>query len=204
MRMLRHSFFSIFLVATALSFLLGGPWLWLGFGFLTFGAVSFDIFLPDDLSSHADSAPLLLNTYLFLTLPLIYINLLCFNWQMSAGDFLGLGAALQSLGFDLNPEKINRTFMQNIGAYFSISLMISAAGTVTAHELVHRVWDRKSLIVGRWLLAPSCDTGFAIEHVYGHHANLATDKDPSSARRGEGFWRFFPRSAMERSRVLGR
>jgi alkane 1-monooxygenase len=59
---------------------------------------------------------------------------------------------------------------------------------------VHRTWDAKALITGRWLLTLTFDTSFAIEHVYGHHAHVATDQDPASARAGETFFQFFPRS----------
>jgi hypothetical protein len=197
MRMLRHSLFSVFLLITAVSFLLGGAWLWLGFGFLVAGAVSLDVFLPDDLSSHSDSNPGLMNFFLFMTLPLLALNVLLFNWQMATGDFLRIGALfLDGFGIDLMTAKNSRTLSNGIGAYHSLSILIAAAGTVVAHELVHRVWDKKSLITGRWLLAMSCDTSFSIEHVYGHHANVATLKDPASARRGESFWMFLPRSAI--------
>lgn len=197
MRMLRHSLFSVFLLFTAVSFLLGGAWLWLGFGFLVAGAVSLDIFLPDDLSSHADSSPRVMNFFLFMTLPLLCLNVLAFNWQMGPGDFLGLGALFsEGFGSDILTAKNARSLGDAIGAYHSLSILIAAAGTVVAHELVHRVWDKKSLIVGRWLLSLSCDTSFSIEHVYGHHANVATLKDPASARRGESFWSFLPRSTI--------
>ncbi|RYZ52323.1 MAG: hypothetical protein EOP07_19790, partial [Proteobacteria bacterium] len=197
MRMLRHSLFSVFLLITSVSFLVGGAWLWLGFGFLVAGAVSLDIFLPDDLSSHADSNPRVMNFFLFATLPLLLLNVFAFNWQMAHGDLWGIGALLsKEFGVDLLVAKNVRSLSDSIGAYHSLSILIAAAGTVVAHELVHRVWDKKSLIIGRWLLALSADTSFSIEHVYGHHANVATLKDPASARRGESFWRFFPRSTF--------
>src|SRR5690606_31385866 len=40
-------------------------------------------------------------------------------------------------------------------------------------------------LVGRWLLAFTWDTGFAIEHVHGHHRYVGTEKDPATARRGQ-------------------
>ena len=197
MHMLRHSLFSVFLVCTAVSYLAGGAWLWLGIGFLVLGALTLDVFLPDDLSSHAHSQPWVMNSFLFLTLPLLYLNVLFFNWQMSDGDFLGIGASLQGiLGFDLLAAKNLRSIGNSIGAYLSLGILISGAGTVVAHELVHRVWDKKSMVAGRWLLALSGDTSFSIEHVHGHHAQVATLKDPASSRRGESFWRFFPRSTF--------
>jgi alkane 1-monooxygenase len=35
---------------------------------------------------------------------------------------------------------------------------------------------------------------FAVEHNRGHHVRVATPDDPASARLGEGFWRFLPRT----------
>jgi fatty-acid desaturase len=63
-------------------------------------------------------------------------------------------------------------------------LMIGMVGTITAHELTHRTWDPISMFVGRWLLAFSFDTSFAIEHVYGHHRYVSTTEDPATAPRG--------------------
>ena len=63
-----------------------------------------------------------------------------------------------------------------------------------AHELIHRTdkeWDK---LVGRWLLAFTWDTGFAIEHVHGHHRNVGTELDPATARRGEYIVAFVWRS----------
>lgn len=200
MRALRHSLFTFFLLLTAMSFCFGGAWLWLGFGCLGIAAVTLDVFLPDDLSSHAQSSPRLMNTYLYLTLPLVYLNVFAFNWQMSPVDFLGIGAFAQNYGIDIFGAKLGRSIVESIGAYMSIGLLISASGTVAAHELVHRVWDKNSVIMGRWLLAQSLDTSFSIGHVYGHHANVAMEDDPASARKGEGFWAFFPRSVWGSNR----
>jgi len=40
------------------------------------------------------------------------------------------------------------------------------------------------MAIGRWLLAFSFDTVFAIEHVYGHHRYVSTLHDPATAPRG--------------------
>jgi alkane 1-monooxygenase len=41
---------------------------------------------------------------------------------------------------------------------------------------------------------------FVIEHNRGHHARVATPEDPASARFGESFWAFFPRSVIGAAR----
>jgi alkane 1-monooxygenase len=67
-------------------------------------------------------------------------------------------------------------------------LMIGTIGTIVAHELVHRAWDPVSMQLGRWLLAFSFDTAFAIEHVHGHHRRVCTPADPATAPRGRSAW----------------
>lgn len=37
---------------------------------------------------------------------------------------------------------------------------------------------------------------FSIEHNRGHHVRVATPEDPASARFGETFWEFLPRSVL--------
>jgi hypothetical protein len=67
----------------------------------------------------------------------------------------------------------------------ALGLFYGGAAINVAHELIHRTQDALSLAWGRWLLAFSCDTTFAIEHVYGHHRTVATEADAATARRGE-------------------
>ncbi len=70
---------------------------------------------------------------------------------------------------------------------------INGVGIGTAHELGH-----KKEALDRWLskiaLAPSAYGHFFVEHNRGHHKRVATAQDPASARMGESFWAFLPRS----------
>ena len=52
------------------------------------------------------------------------------------------------------------------------------------------------MLEGRWLLSASCNADFAIEHVYGHHVTVGTDKDPATARKGENVYTFAIRSTV--------
>jgi len=71
--------------------------------------------------------------------------------------------------------------------------MVSGVAINTAHELGHK---RASL--ERWLsrvaLAQSGYGHFFIEHNRGHHVKVATPEDPASARLGESFYAFLPRT----------
>ena len=63
----------------------------------------------------------------------------------------------------------------------------------TAHELGH-----KSETAERWMskiaLAQTFYGHFFVEHNRGHHVRVATPEDPASARLGESFWAFLPRT----------
>ncbi|MBN9734852.1 MULTISPECIES: fatty acid desaturase [unclassified Pseudonocardia] len=65
----------------------------------------------------------------------------------------------------------------------------------TAHELGHKRED-----VERWAakiaLAPSFYGHFYVEHNRGHHVRVSTPEDPASARMGESFYRFWPRTVV--------
>lgn len=71
--------------------------------------------------------------------------------------------------------------------------MLGGTGINTAHEMGHK---KESL--ERWLakitLAQTWYGHFYIEHNRGHHVRVATPEDPASARFGETFWEFLPRS----------
>ena len=71
--------------------------------------------------------------------------------------------------------------------------LVSGGGINVAHELGHK---RDAL--ARWLaklaLAPAMYGHFFVEHNRGHHVRVATPEDPASARLGESFWRFLPRT----------
>ncbi|MEO1170758.1 MAG: alkane 1-monooxygenase, partial [Myxococcota bacterium] len=72
----------------------------------------------------------------------------------------------------------------HLSGWILTGLMIGLVGTIPAHELTHRTWDRTSMVIGRALLAFSFDTIFSIEHVYGHHRYVSTEEDPATAPRG--------------------
>src|SRR5262249_44701626 len=71
--------------------------------------------------------------------------------------------------------------------------MVSGVAINTAHELGH-----KRANLERWLsrvaLAQSGYGHFFIEHNRGHHVKVATPEDPASARLGESFYAFLPRT----------
>lgn len=76
---------------------------------------------------------------------------------------------------------------------FSLGYVGGVLAINVAHELIHRR-NRFDRIVGGLLLCSVSYVTFKVEHVRGHHVWVATDRDPSSARRGESIYRFLPRA----------
>lgn len=81
-----------------------------------------------------------------------------------------------------------------IGLALSVGVL-GGTGINAAHEMGHK---KESL--ERWFskisLAQTCYGHFYIEHNRGHHVRVATPEDPASARFGESFWEFLPRSVF--------
>lgn len=79
-----------------------------------------------------------------------------------------------------------------MGAMLSIALSNGGIGITIAHELIHRS-NKFEQLLGRILLLSVLYMHFAIEHVRGHHATVATEEDPASAKKGQSFYAFlFP------------
>ena len=81
-------------------------------------------------------------------------------------------------------------------AYLGLALTVGTVagiGINTAHELGHKR-DRLERRLSKVALAQSAYGHFYVEHNRGHHANVSTPDDPASARLGESFWRFLPRT----------
>ncbi len=167
--------------------------MWFPFLFILILASVGDYLIPADLSSPTFEKPWLLNTFLYANLPLLLAGYVLFFarlslWQEGSESFFSpffLEARRATSAVDL------------IGGFLGLGLLFGIAATNVAHELVHRTWSPWAQGVGRCLLAFTWDGQFAIEHVYGHHRKVSTFEDPASARRGEGFYRFFVRSFSE-------
>ena len=108
-------------------------------------------------------------TYLFL--PVQYAGLIFACWMWSRGGL----SAIDSIGLALT-----------VG-------MVAGVAINTAHELGHKRASSE-----RWLsrvaLAQTGYGHFFIEHNRGHHVRVATPEDPASARLGESFYAFWPRT----------
>jgi alkane 1-monooxygenase len=180
------------LVVPSLAFVGYGLWAATGFGgFLWIGPVVILVIVPAidlltglDRSNPPDDVIEALEqdryyrwiTYLFL--PIQYAGFVGAFWVLANGDPLGLQGELSTL--------------DKVGLAISIGC-IGGIGINTAHELGHKKESNE-----RWLskiaLAQSFYGHFYIEHNRGHHVRVATPEDPASARMGENFYQFWPRT----------
>ncbi len=82
--------------------------------------------------------------------------------------------------------------LETAGNVFSLGVL-GGIGIVVAHEMGHKP-GRFEKLLAKALLHPVFYGHFTREHNLGHHRLVATPEDPSSARLGESFFRFYPRA----------
>jgi len=78
-----------------------------------------------------------------------------------------------------------------VGALCSCGVA-NGIGFTVAHELLHGA-KRTDRLLSNALLALFCYMHWSKSHLL-HHVKVATEEDPSTARRGESLWAFIPRS----------
>lgn len=78
---------------------------------------------------------------------------------------------------------------------FTMGLLCGTFGINVGHELGHRV-NRFEQILAKALLLTSLYMHFFVEHNKGHHKNVATREDPSSARLWEPVYTFYFRTII--------
>ncbi len=95
----------------------------------------------------------------------------------------------------------HRVSRPDAGGWEIASLVISVGaatgifGVLAAHEMVHSR-SRAKRALGLAMLSAMTYRHFDIAHVYGHHRWAGTDRDPSTARRGENLYAFFLRTLI--------
>ncbi len=191
MHYLKYLLFHSLTFAAVAGILLGGAYMWLGLITALVFVVLGDVLLGDDTSTPELKHKWLLNLQLYSALILVSSLTFCMVWMSGPDqtDALGFGGWLQSFtGYDIFTARSNSNIFDYLGGVLSTILFIGLVGTIVGHELTHRTWDPASMFIGRWLLAFSWDTGFAIEHVYGHHKYVSTIDDPATAPRGRNVY----------------
>lgn len=82
-----------------------------------------------------------------------------------------------------------------LGLALACGVLTGGGGITVAHELCHRKasWARASAEV---LMTSVSYPWFTVEHVLGHHRNVATPVDPATSRLGESVYGFWGRSVF--------
>ena len=100
----------------------------------------------------------------------------------------------------INVSSTNVTIMTAAALGAAVGMSGGSIGITTAHELIHRK-NKFMRGIGVLLLVLCCYGHFRIEHIYGHHLNVATKEDPATARRGENFYFYFIRCVINLSLI---
>ncbi len=87
------------------------------------------------------------------------------------------------------------TWAGMVGWVISVGFISGIIAINVGHELIHKN-SRLERTAGGIILATTAYGTFKIEHVLGHHAWVATDRDASSAKRGQSVYAFVPRAII--------
>jgi len=82
---------------------------------------------------------------------------------------------------------------EKLTIFAAAGLFMGQVSNSNAHELIHRPgrWLRRA---GRWIYISVLFGHHFSAHTLVHHVHVGTRADPSTARRGESFYRFFVRA----------
>lgn len=97
--------------------------------------------------------------------------------------------------FFVSMQNSRLLWWETAGRICSMGLLCGTFGINVAHELGHRV-NKYEQWFAKALLLTSLYMHFFIEHNKGHHKNVATPEDPSSARYNEPVYTFYFRTII--------
>lgn len=113
-----------------------------------------------------------------------------FNWML----YLNLPIVYGLLAFVLyQVSQISHTNTELIGYTLSTGIILGANAINVAHELGHRD-SFAERVLAKILLMPTLYGHFYIEHNHGHHLEVGTPNDPSSARYNQALFLFWPQA----------
>ncbi len=172
MRTLRFGIPFLFLASAPLGFVLGGAWSFLTMALAPAALCTFDLVLGFEADAQAPPG-----ARRYRALPYLYIALQIAVTVWAAASIGRPGVSL----------------VEAVGLTISVGVTAGIFGILAAHEMVHSPVPAERAL-GLVLLASVGYMHFRIAHIHGHHVHAATLKDPATARRGEGAYRFIVRS----------
>ncbi|TVR77652.1 MAG: alkane 1-monooxygenase [Chitinophagaceae bacterium] len=178
----RIGFLSAFLI-TALFFIgmkAGGGYTYMGFLFAFFVLPALDLLVGKD-SENVDEGSVSEESkkfyYRFITYLWAYIQV-----------FVVIFSCYQV-------TQLNYNLFEWTGFILSLGTMTGGIGITVAHELGHKN-TKIEQFYSKVLLMTVSYMHFFVEHNRGHHVHVATPKDPATAKYGESFYRFWPRTVF--------
>ena len=150
-----------------------------------------DYFVKEGGFEKKYSYPFLLNLPMYINLPLLTAFIFFAIFSISPNSQF-MSSSIINLDIYIELDRIRQSYalIDMFSIVFLSGLIVGISGTVPGHELVHRTKSKLDMFFGNWLLAYSWDCTFAVEHVYGHHKNVATGIDPATGKRGENIYKF--------------
>ena len=154
----------------------GGAWPYAALGYMTILVFVLDRIVPAAPGAPEDAAEFPGSPVLLTALGLMH--------------FAVMGAAIWAVGGQAGLDWPARITL-GIGA----GLVFGQIGHPAAHELIHKR-PRAQRFLGRMIYSSLLVGHHASAHLLVHHVHVATDRDPNSAPRGEGFYRFALRAGL--------
>ena len=178
MKSLPYWVFFLIPIATFFGLQAGGLWILVGLA-IVFGLVPvLEVVLGLRTDNDGTDGPRRRWAYdlpLFAYIPLQLAMLGYATWLVASGQIAGGEIAVTIL---------------------AMGLLTGGGGINIAHELMHRK-SAPERAAAEVLMGCTTYTHFCIEHVYGHHRNVATPRDAASSRFGESLYRFLPRTIAQ-------
>jgi alkane 1-monooxygenase len=161
---------SLPLVLVALAALWGGVWGWLAVGYVTVFVFCLDRLKARGMVNADPQAEFPGGDRLLVVL--------------GAGHFVVLALAVRGVAGAGGLDPVERVLLA-----VAAGLVAGQIGHPAAHELIHR-GARAKRRLGRLIYTSLLFGHHASAHLHVHHVHVATADDPSSARPGEGFYRY--------------
>ncbi|MCP4382776.1 MAG: hypothetical protein GY798_15380 [Hyphomicrobiales bacterium] len=191
----RFAILPAIMALSLVAFTWGGAWLWLG-GFLLLGVNLLADLVGDNYVEGVDhpSRPFL-DAMLHSAVPLMVLMTVGLLLYAASPDTIMAQVAAE---FSIATAGVT-WWIDAAAVVFTTGILAGCAGVSFAHELIHRP-ARAEWLLGQVLLVLCLHPSVALEHVYGHHRNIGTAADPTTAPRGMGFWRYLPHTVADEIR----
>lgn len=182
------------MIAALAAILSGGAMIWIvAIVIVAIGGPA-DEALGDEESLLSDAQRAFFNASLYVTLPLLALITLSMLHLVAVEYQAGAAAGLPRLLPDALAGWSSGGKADAAAAVFLTGYCYAVFGATVGHELTHKTGILPAYLSARGLFAFTFNTSFTTFHVHGHHRQVATFRDPATARRGEYILAFVVRT----------